>query len=193
VGDGSDLDAVSLGEYTAVAPPPTRSRRRPNSLTVAALSGLAAGLALALAVAVVHSDGDGGEAGSRVCRLLGPADIAVVLGSRVEPGRPRVLMRLEPGLGICGYPTSSSFGEIEVHEQRPGRAGFVASRQRAQGGGGVPLYHPLPGLGDQAFSVGGAVSVLVDDTFVVVGAQKPSREFEPLARQLAARAVLTLR
>src|SRR5207237_1241467 len=120
VGDGSDLDAVSLGEYTPVAPPPTRSRRRPNSLAVAALSGLAVGLALTLAVAVLDSDGDSGEAGAGVCRLLGPADIAVVLGSPVEPVRPRVLIRPEPGLGSCGYPTSSSFGEIVVHEQRPG-------------------------------------------------------------------------
>ena len=160
---------------------------------MAALGGLAVGLALTLAVVVLDAGGGDAGVGPNVCRLLDTADITAVLGSAVEPGRPRVLIRPEPGRGSCGYPTSSSYGEVVLYEQRPGRAGFVASRQRAQVGGGVPVYRPLAGLGDQAFSVGGTVFVLVADKFVVVDAQRPSREFEPLARELAERVVRELR
>jgi hypothetical protein len=192
VGEDSDLDAVPVEGDPPVAPS-TKHFPHPNGLTVAALSGLAVGLALTLVVVVLDAGNGDADAGSNVCRLLDAADIAVVVGSAVESGRSRELLGPEPGQRSCGYPTSSPFGVIVVHEQRLGAAGFAASRRRARDDGGVPEYHPLTGLGDQAFSVGGAVFVLADDTFVVVGAQKPSRDFEPVARQLAARVVLELR
>jgi hypothetical protein len=187
VGDVSDL-LEPVEERATVVPPP--ARRRPSSLTVAALAGLSVGLALALAVAVFDTGG-GADARAAPCRLLNAADIGAIVGSSVESGRPTIAILPEPGLALCGYRTSSPFGEIVVGEQRPGRAGFVAHRQQAERHNDLPGYQALNDLGDPAFAEGGHVFVLVNDTLLVVFAQKGLPE--PMARQLAARAVSKLR
>ena len=146
---------------------------------------LMASLALALSGAC---SGNANPVRADPCRLISKAEMAAAVGAPVEPGRQRQAIRPEPGLAMCGYPTSTRFGEIVIAVQRPGRDGFDRSRARAKRTSTVPAYHPLEGLGDEAFAAGGGVSVLEGDTFLAVFAQYSFPDFQPIAQRLAERA-----
>jgi hypothetical protein len=120
--------------------------------------------------------------------------VAAALGSPVESGERRRPIRPAPGLAMCGYRTSTRFGEIVIAEQRPGRNAFDASRAEAKrNAGAVASYRALEGLRDQAFAFGGRVSVLKRDTFLVVFAQYSLPDFEAIAQGLADRAESQIR
>jgi hypothetical protein len=95
---------------------------------------------------------------------------------------------------MCGYGTSTRFGEIVVAEQHPGRRFFQDRRAQAQHNSTstVPPYRRVVGLGDEAFAAGGRITVLRRDTYLAVFAQNSTPEFEPIARSLASRAIREL-
>lgn len=95
---------------------------------------------------------------------------------------------------MCGYRTSTRFGELVVAVLHPGRDFFQERRAQAQRDGTitVPPYRPLSGLGDQAFAAGGRITVLRRHTYLAVFAQHSLPEFEPIARSLASAALREL-
>jgi hypothetical protein len=100
----------------------------------------------------------------------------------------------ERGLALCGYSTSTRFGELVVAVQHPGRDFFEERRAEAQRSSTitVPPYRRIAGLGDAAFAAGGRITVLQRDTYLVVFAQNSLPEFESVARSLASRALREL-
>ncbi len=95
---------------------------------------------------------------------------------------------------MCGFGTSTRFGELVIAVQHPGRRLFEDRRAQAQynGTSTVPPYRRVVGLGDEAFAAGGRITVLRRDTYVAVFAQNSIPDLEPIARALASKAIREL-
>lgn len=153
-------------------------------------------LALMAALALALSGACSGSAHpvqADPCRLISRAEVTAALGAPVEPGRPRRPIRPEPGLALCGYRTSTNFGEIVFALQRPGRDAFERGRTMQKRNSTSARYRALEGLGDEAFAAGGRVSVLEGDTFLAVFAQYSLPDFQPIAERLAERVTSQIR
>jgi hypothetical protein len=157
--------------------------------------------ALALAAAVASPTFSAAGAGTRAggtpdpCRLLSAAEIEAAVDAWVADGQAGESKVPIPGLRLCVYATASRWGGVVVSTQRPGPKAFRTSRVKAEGISSTtrPGYRRHLGLGDDAFSVGGSVSVLQGNCRLSVFAQFPGTDFTPVALRLARDAVRALR
>ena len=146
-----------------------------------------------LLVGVLTGCTDSGRRDGTGACLLDATEVAGIIHAKVEAGSPSSGMRPTPGLALCTYSTDAPFGEVTVAVQRPGQTAFREAESGARLRATVsPPFASLDALGDGAFSIGGTVHVLQQDSHLTVAAQNPTDAFVPVARQLAKQALRNL-
>jgi hypothetical protein len=130
------------------------------------------------------TDSDGRES-TYPCNLLHTDEIAAVMRATVTSFSISSGILPRPGLALCTYSTSASFGAVTLAVQRPGQLAFEQTRDQARTNQSFGRFVPLDELGDGAFSQGGVVHMLQRDAYVQVSAQYSDNTFAPIAQRLA--------